>query len=303
MTPGMSIPPRPLFGISIALFGALVLTPDTLLMRLSGFSTFQMLAWRGTLMGLVMLCVWLATRRGRLRADLAALMTGAGLAAILCQGANATLFAAGIATAPVPLVLFGVATVPVFSALFARIALGEPTRPATWVTIAAVLSGIALAVFGKDTGGVGLNPASLRGALFGLGVAAMLALSFTIFRRHTDLPIPLAIGCGALLAGLAGTTLAGPETLTDGRVWAIAITGAVILPISFFTLSLASRHTQAANVSLILLLETILGPFWIWVGLGTAPTTPMILGGVVVVTSLAAYLAHSRRRPLAVAAG
>jgi hypothetical protein len=47
---------HPLFGLLLAVFGALVLTPDTLFMRLSGMGGFQMVAWRGLLMGSVMLC-------------------------------------------------------------------------------------------------------------------------------------------------------------------------------------------------------------------------------------------------------
>ena len=78
--------------------------------------------------------------------------------------------------------------------------------------------------------------------------------------------------------------------MTEGRPWAMVVTGAVILPVSFFTLSLASRHTQAANVSLLMLLETVLAPVWVWIGVGERPTVTMAIGGAVVVVSLAIYL-------------
>ncbi|WP_101069089.1 DMT family transporter [Roseovarius salinarum] len=288
---------HPLFGLALATFSALVITPDALFMRISGMEGIQMVGWRGTLMGLVLLTAWGLTARARAR-DLGALASGFGLVIVACQYFNATLFSLSIAAAPVPVVLFGVATVPVFAALFARALMGEPTRPATWITIAAVLSGIGIAVFGDAGEDIALNRAALRGALGGLGVAAVLALNFVVLRARPDLPILLLIGTGALLAGLTGTAVTGPAAMSQGTVWAIAVTGLVILPVSFFGLSLASRYTQAANVSLLLLLETVLGPFWVWLGTGAAPTPMMVLGGAVVIVSLAVYLLVTGRRRL-----
>jgi len=196
--------------------------------------------------------------------------------------------------------LLAVATVPVFAALLARIIIGEPTRPATWIAIGAVLSGIAVAVFG-GRGELALTSGALLGALAGLGVAMVLALNFVILRARPDLPIPLLIGLGAALAGMTGVIVTGPAQMGDGTIWAIAITGLVILPVSFFSLSLASRYTHASNVSLLMLLETVLGPLWVWVGVGERPTPMMLAGGVIVVGSLAVYLWHTGRRRMALA--
>jgi len=45
----------------------------------------------------------------------------------------------------------------------------------------------------------------------------------------------------------------------------------------------------------LLLLETVLGPLWVWLGIGEAPTATMLLGGAIVVTSLALYILLSER--------
>jgi drug/metabolite transporter (DMT)-like permease len=90
-------------------------------------------------------------------------------------------------------------------------------------------------------------------------------------------------------------TATGPVQMMEGRIWAIAITGCIILPISFLSLSVASRYTAASNVSLLLLLETVLGPAWVWLALGEALTPRMLLGGAIVVTAIAVYLLHMRR--------
>jgi len=199
----------------------------------------------------------------------------------------------------VAVVLFGAATVPVFSAIAAYLLGGEATGRATWITISIVLIGIGIAVFSEGSDGVGLNLASLIGASAGLEVAMVFAISFVTLRMHRSLAILPTLGVGALVTGSFGLVITGPGAVFEGKVWAIAISGALLLPVSFFAISLATGHTHPSNVSLLLLLEMVLGPAWVWYGIGERPTPQMIFGGAVVVLSLTAYLLNARRQTVA----
>ncbi|WP_338550613.1 DMT family transporter [Roseovarius phycicola] len=289
----------PLYGVLLAFAGTVILTPDALLMRLSNMSGFQMAGWRGLFMGSMMVLAWAMTSRSR-AGDLARLRTKPGALIVLAQVFNSTLFCLGIATAPAAVVLMGVAAVPVFAAILSRYVTQETTSAATWAAIAAVMAGIGIAVLGGGHGTVALDWRLIAGAGFGLGVAFALALNFVTLRAQPDLPILLAIGIGAWIAGIIGWAITGPAQMMQGAVWAMAVTGLVVLPVSFFMLSLSARHTLAANVSLIMLLETVLGPFWVWLGVGEVPTQAMLLGGAIVVSSLGLYLWHLRRQALRV---
>ncbi len=164
---------------------------------------------------------------------------GAGLLVVLCQVRNVSLFAIGISVAPVPVVLFSVATMPVFAALLSRVLMGEATHWSTWAATVAVLVGIGLAVFGTAPGGV--RGSALLGARAGLGVALSLALSFVTIRRNARLAILPVVGAGALPAGAIGLARARPQAMAGGHVWAIVLAGRFVLPVSFFSLSPASR--------------------------------------------------------------
>ena len=285
---------HPQFGIALAALGTLTLTPDALLMRLSGMDGFQMVAWRGLLMGGVLIAAWALISRDR-GGDLQQLKSGPGITIMVCQFFNSLLFCLGIAIAPVAVVLFGLAAVPVFAALLSWILIGETVRAATWAAIVMVVLGIGVAVLGGEGEAVTFDMRATLGALLGLGVAVALALNFVVIRSAPRLPIMLAIGCGALVAGGLGLAVTGLEAMTDGRVWAMAATGAIVLPFSFMMLSLASRYTHAANVSLLMLLETVLGPYWVWLGVGEQPSINMLIGGTIVVISLGVYLVVTGR--------
>ncbi len=281
-------------GLAIALGGALAIVPDTLLMRLSGLGAAPMVAWRGLLMAGVLLVLWAALARDR-RADLGALATPAGLAAVAAQAANAGLFATGIANASVAVVLFAVATVPIWSSLMGAAFLGDRAEGATLAASAAVLAGIGISVSG---GGESAAGHALTGAACGLAVAVALSASFTLYRANPRLPVFLTVGAGALISGSLGWIVAGSLTDTQGWLPAIWITGLVILPVTFTSFGIASRYTVAANVSLLLLLETVLGPVVVWIALGEAVGPAGLAGGTVVVATLAIYLWEQRRRAL-----
>lgn len=281
------------FGIALAFTGALIMTPDVVFMRLSDMSGLQMLGWRGVCMALVFITAWSLTSRDR-RGDLAAMASAGALVVMACQATSMVLFPVGVAVAPVTPVLLGVATVPVWSALLARTLHGERASRATWTAIGLVLAGIALAVTGK--GETALDGGALLGAACGLGVALALAVNFVTLRHNPRVPLLLAIGSGALLMGLTGWAVTGPSRMTEGNVPAILATSLVFLPCAFFLLSLASRYTAAANVSLLMLLETVLAPLLVWLVIGEAPTARMLAGGALVVVTLAVYVLRARRR-------
>ena len=277
-------------GILLACLGVLILTPDALLIRLSELSAAPLVAWRGLAMGSLFLLA--AAALGQLR-HAPRLASKVGLTLICAQWANASLFAPAISLAPVALVLIAIATVPIWAALLSRWLYGEPTHRATWITIAIVGLGIGIAMSGKSDLSISSN--SLLGVLCGFGVALSLALSFTLLRHNPEMPMLSAVGIGALLAGVSAFSLTPPAALMSGTTWAIALASFVVLPLSFYLMSTASRLTASVNVSLILLLETVLGPVWVWVFVNEAPTIRMLIGGALVVTTLALYLWHLRR--------
>ena len=70
--------------------------------------------------------------------------------------------------------------------------------------------------------------------------------------------------------------------------------GMIILPISFTCLNLAPRYTTSAIVSLLMLLEMVIGPFWVWLGVGEQPTIIMISGAAFVALVLAMHIVRSQ---------
>ena len=291
-------------GLMLALAGALLLTPDTLLMRLSGLDGGAMLAWRACLAGLVFLSIGLIARFKEEKGNRARVSSFGFWSLVICQIGNASFFAFGIALAPVAVVLLAVATVPVIAALLGYFLLGELADRRVWATIVLVVSGILMSVAGDIERGMNIDFETLLGACCGLAVAISLAFNFVIIRKNKTVPFELAIGLGALIAGCTAFYLWPAAWQVRGAsLIYISITGLIILPVSFFLLSKASRLTSAANVSMIMLLETVLGPLWVWLGIKETPNLLTLLGGVLVVGALGFFLYRQTGEPALERAG
>ena len=61
----------------------------------------------------------------------------------------------------------------------------------------------------------------------------------------------------------------------------------VALP--FVLVTIAPRFITAAEVNLFFLLETIIGPVWVWLVIREQPSPETILGGIVIIITIAIH--------------
>ncbi len=282
-------------GIFLALLGALILTPDTLLMRLSELSGGQMVAWRATQAGSIFFIIGLfpfILSRSGVKPKI---WRKSFVALVFVQMANVFCFAYGIYLAPVAIVLIAVATVPVFSIILGAVVLKEAVDMRTWAIVIIVFFGVTLSVIGDINSYDIFNLSSILGGLCGLVVAFSLACNFVIIRKDKEVAFPLALGTGGILCGLLAFYFwpSASEINLKGMFY-ISITGLLILPLSFILLSRASRMTPASNVSIIMLLETILGPLWVWTFTNERPQFLTIIGGIIVILALIYFFSNKR---------
>ena len=290
----ISYPKR--FGTLLALFGVIFLTPDTMIMRLSYLERWPLMAWRGVLMGLTLLIIWRFFLDSDKNKEWRSLSSIPGLIVIFSFGINSVTFTLGIQETSVMVVLTALATMPIFAAILSTVFMEESQGVLGWVTIIFAMVGVAIVV-GDGSNAVGSPSGStLLGALYGAITAFGLALTFTMARKYRELGIVPAAAVGSLLSGCVGFYLSSYETLFTAPIWTLVAMGVIILPISFACLSIAPRYTSSAIVSLIMLLEMVIGPFWVWVGIGEKPTLIMILGALVVLIVLIFHIFRTQFR-------
>lgn len=276
-------------GLTLAVLGVLILTPDTLLMRIVGADAWTILFWRGLLMtvGYVGLLA-IRYRRGCFSAVMEMGTHGALVTALFAL--NTILFVVAVATTTVANTLVIMSAAPLFAAVIGRIALGERPPLRTWIAIAVAILGIVVIV--AD----GLTVGTWIGDLIALAAAIALGGHFVLVRAARPVDMMPAVGLSGLLVAAVALIAADSLTLTPVQFGWMALLAVLILPVSFGLLTMAPIYLSAAEVGLVVLLETVLGPLWVWMVVGEEPGDYALVGGVIVITALVMNFALKRRR-------
>ena len=168
------------FGTLLALAGILILTPDTLVIRLSELERWSLMGWRGILMGVMSLAIWWALFTRQPWHDLRSIVSWPGLCVVVTFSMNSVTFTLGIVETSASVVLTAVATMPVFAAILSAFLLQERQGWMGWAAIFTAMTGVAIVVF--DGGNAVGQPAGsvLLGAFYGVLTAVGLAVTLSL---------------------------------------------------------------------------------------------------------------------------
>lgn len=274
-------------GVLLVGVGVLVLSPDSLLIRLITVDEGTLLLFRGafSLLGYLILLQLLTggvVRRGTWamsRPELAI----SGLMVV----AN-VLFVTSIRHANAALALVLIATAPAFTSVFSRVFAGQVVAARTWIASWVVLAGVAAIFVTEPQGG------ELIGALAAVGASVVLAATLVVRGSRPVRMLP-ALALGALLTALVAIPFADPWSVSGSDLAIAALGGLIVLPVSLELIWRGPRYISAPEVSLLLLMEAILGPAWIWLALGDPPTVQAVLAGALILGTLATHAVLTQR--------
>jgi drug/metabolite transporter (DMT)-like permease len=276
-------------GLGITASGVLVLSVDAPLVKLIDADAWTVVAWRGLLMvvGFAALSAMTAPRAlGRgFRA-----LSRYDLLAAACFGVSNLCFVTAAKLIPVANLLLVIATTPLVTALVGRGVLGERLRPQTAMAIAGALAGIGVLVAGQFE-----LRAGVLGHAVALGCTASTSGFFVLMRRGRSSGSGPALVLGALLVGVASLPRAWPPTVGASSVPHAMLLGLVVIPVAYTLIAQGPRYLPAAEVSFLMLLETVIGPVWAWMMLGETPSARALAGGSLVIVSVVGYVLSLRR--------
>ena len=250
---------------------------------------WRVIFYRSCFLAIALAMVFAFQSRGRVRAALRELRPWALLGSVAIATVN-TCFVLSLTHTTVANTMFSLSAAPFFTALLGWIVLGEKVERGLWLAMGVALIGMGVMLWD----GLG------AGTLLGNAFAVMAALSFgtfvVILRKGRGVNmLPVAI-LGTVLGGLFAGFMSG-WALSISRhdlallfVWGMLLSGTVH---AIFTWS--SRHVPGAELTLLILIEFILAPMWVWLAIDERPSLATLIGGVLVMAAVASRAIASLR--------
>tara|TARA_X000000368_G_C22905558_1_gene656122 strand:+ start:116 stop:973 length:858 start_codon:yes stop_codon:yes gene_type:complete len=269
-------------GSLLAFVAVMFITPDSLFIRLSNIDTWGLLFYRGSIPFLVILiCLVFFYKSKILKVTLA--MGLAGIFYSISFSLTNITFIISIQNTNVANTLVMIATAPMLSAIIGSLFLKEVPDKKTWVAI--IITFFSAIYIFYDS----LKLGNFLGDFFGIITAFGLAIGANIvrFAKNKDL-VPAAV-IGKLFVAIFAMFFVNDLKLIDNDIIIIPLMCILCVGIPFALVTIAPRYITAAEVNLFFLLETILGPIWVWLVIKEQPSLETIYGGMIIIITIAAH--------------
>jgi len=189
-------------------------------------------------------------------------------------------FVVAMSNTTVANVVFIISTQTMFLAIFGYFYLKEKVSLIGLISIFLAMSGIIIMVGDSISGG------SLFGNVVALAIPINFAILVMIIRKNNNVDMVPAIFYSGIFSLIYGFFLAESFEFTKHDLWMGFLLGVPQLAVSFICITIGSRTVESATVGILMLMETLCAPIWVWLFLNEIPPISVFIGGAVIISAI-----------------
>ncbi len=269
-------------GSLLAFVAVMFITPDSLFIRISNIDTWGLVFYRGIIPFLTVFFVMLIIYKLNFFKILLD-SSYHGIIYITTFSITNITFVVSIQNTNVANTLVMIATAPMLSAILSSIFLKETSDKKTWISVIVTFGAILYIFFDS------LKLGNFYGDIMGFITAIGLAIgAITIRSAKSKNLVPAAV-VGKLFVATFALFFIDSFALVENDLIIVPLMCILCVAIPFVLVTIAPRFIPAAEVNLFFLLETIIGPIWVWLIIKEQPSFETIIGGAVIVATIAIH--------------
>ena len=177
-------------------------------------------------------------------------------------------------------VVFIISTQTIFLAIFGYLFLKEKISLRGFIAIISALIGMVIMV------GNSINQGTLLGNIVSFAIPINFTILVMIIRKFPELDMVPAIFYSGIFSGIYGLFLSSGLTFSTNDIIMGFLLGVPQLAFGFICVTIGTKTTQAVTVGLLMLLETIFAPIWVWIFLNEVPPSSVLIGGLIIISAV-----------------
>ena len=269
-------------GSLLAFVAVMFITPDSLFIRLSSIDTWSLVFYRGAIPFVTVFLAMLIIYKQNFFTML--FNSGYhGIIYILTFSVTNITFVVSIQNTNVANTLVMIAMAPMLSAILGAIFLKEPPDKKTWIAIG--ITFLAAVYIFYDS----LQLGNIFGDILGLITALGLAVGAVTIRSAKKKNLVPAAVVGKMFVAIFAIFFVESYVLAEKDLIIVPLMCLMCVAIPFVLVTIAPRFIPAEEVNLFFLLETIIGPLWVWMIIKEQPSIETIQGGLVIIITIAIH--------------
>ena len=177
-------------------------------------------------------------------------------------------------------VVFIISTQTMFLAIFGYIYLKEKVSLKGTISIFLAMSGILIMV------GDSISAGTLFGNIVALAIPINFAILVMIIRKNKRVDMVPAIFYSGIFSLVYGILLADTFSFTKHDILMGFFLGVPQLALGFICITIGSRTVESATVGILMLMETLFAPIWVWLFLNEIPPVSVFIGGTIIIFAI-----------------
>ena len=177
-------------------------------------------------------------------------------------------------------VVFIISTQTIFLAIFGYLFLKEKISLKGFISILLALIGMIIMV------GNSVNQGTLLGNVISFAIPINFTILVMIIRKFPELDMIPAIFYSGIFSGIYGLFLSSSLTFSMNDIIMGFLLGVPQLAFGFICVTIGTKTTKALTVGLLMLLETIFAPIWVWIFLNEVPPSSVLIGGLIIILAV-----------------
>ncbi|MBP9490652.1 MAG: DMT family transporter [Aliarcobacter sp.] len=276
-------------GLALTSLGVFIMSLESLFIKFTTISPFLFSFYIGIFMFISMISTFVFKEKAVLKKAFNSSMPILIICAIL-MGTSNIFFITAVKTTTVANVVIIFGTAALFSALFAYLFFKE--KITINIIIASFFMFVGLFIIFNDE----LEIGSLTGNIYALLCTALFAMSFVLLSRYKQMDRVLLTALSGLVLSIIAFFFCEDLAIDLKTLVVVMTMGLLISPISRVLLGTGAKYISASEVSLLMIIETIMAPVWVWIFLDEVPSSYTFIGGSIIVATLVANSLYTLKK-------
>ncbi len=266
-------------GLFITIIGVLLLSLESLFIKLTSITALTFAFYIGLFMFSSTNIILLTNKKTNFikayKTDFFAVLICAFL-----FGISSILFISSIKNTTVANAVLIFSSAPIFAAIYMYIFFKQKSSRNVYISSFFIFIGLYI-IFSSQ-----LGQGDIIGNIYALICIALFSLAFVILSRYKDINMFAVISLSSVITVIISFIFTTTIDIDINTLYILLIAGLLVSPMARVLMGIGTKILPASEVSLLMIIETVMAPIWVWVFLNEVPQNSTLIGGVIILLTL-----------------
>ncbi len=266
-------------GLFITIIGVLLLSLESLFIKLTSITALTFAFYIGIFMFSSTNIILLTNKKTNFikayKTDFFAVLICAFL-----FGISSILFISSIKNTTVANAVLIFSSAPIFAAIYMYIFFKQKSSRNVYISSFFIFLGLYI-IFSSQ-----LGQGDIIGNIYALMCIALFSLAFVILSRYKDINMFAVISLSSVVTVIIAFIFTTTINIDLNTLYILLIAGLIVSPMARVLMGIGTKTLPASEVSLLMIIETVMAPVWVWIFLNEVPQSSTLIGGSVILLTL-----------------